>query len=503
MLKNFDRKVRYSKYKQKGSILLLLLSVFYSLSFSQDSSSPYGINAHVPDSQVIKMINEAGIKWIRVDFEWNKIEPLNNQFKWQKIDDVVNTARAKGICILANMSGTPSWANNGKAKNVPPVKKAYWKNFVKQTVKRYKKKIKYWEMWNEPNLSEFWTGSVEEYLDLILIPGAEAAKTIDPGCKIVGPDLAHLHSKDSKWNIWLRKIIRYGGKENLDVISHHIYDNDGPLDIINKLEWDQAPLIPSVIKVLQEEGVSDKPFWITETGWDTDEVGENIQSDYYLEFLQRRENRPYINKIFFYQIIDDSVPGNPKFGIIANNYLAKKAFNTYKKFIAGLYPPIDPIPSDEDNICPFVSTMNNGVDSSVEIASVRYVRDSILKKTIKGNKLVKDYYTYAPEVNSIITMDPYARSLAFDSLKPVVSFCREIFLNGDKGLEERNLSKYEIDKIMEFVRLLGYYASPELKKKLHYYKKEFLRQRKKSLNEFIFKLEFDSPEVFKKKQKRQ
>jgi len=436
---------------------------------------------------------------MRIDFEWNRIESLRNQFNWKRIDDVVNKAKVKGICILANMSGTPSWANNGKGKNVPPVKKAYWKNFVRWTVNRYKKKIKYWAMWNEPNLHEFWTGSVEEYLDLILIPGAETAKMIDPGCKIVGPDLAHLHSKDSKWNIWLRKIIRYGGKENLDVISHHIYDNDGPIDIINKLEWDQAPLIPAVVKVLQEEGVSNKPFWITETGWDTNEVGENVQSDYYLEFLQRRENRTYINKIFFYQIIDDSVPGNPKFGIITNDYLAKKAYNTYKKFIAGLYPPIDPIPSDEDNICPFISTMNNGIDTIVEIASVRYVRDSILKKTIKGNQLVKDYYKYAPELNSIITMDPYVRNLAFDSLKPVVSFCREIFLNGYIGLEERYLSEYEIDKIMELIRLLGYYASPELQKKLQYYKKEFSHHRKKSLNELILKLEFDLPEVFKKK----
>jgi hypothetical protein len=499
VLKNFDRKVKYSKYKQKGSIILLLLSVLYSFSFSQDSSSPYGINAHVPDSQVIEMIKKAGIKWIRIDFEWNRIEPLNNQFNWQSMDDVVNKARSKGICILANMGGTPSWANNGKGKNVPPVKEDYWKHFVKRTVNRYKKKIKYWAMWNEPNLDEFWTGSVEEYLDLILIPGAEAAKMIDPSCKIVGPDLAHLHSRDSKWNIWLRKIIRYGGKENLDVISHHIYDKDGPLDIINKLEWDQAPLIPAVVKVLQEEGVDNKPFWITETGWDTNVVGENVQSDYYLEFLQRRENRTYINKIFFYQIIDDSVPGNPKFGIITNNYLAKKAYNTYKGFIAGLYPPIDPIPVDENNICPFISTKNSGTDSTEEIASVRHVRDSILKKTIKGNQLVKDYYKYAPEVNSIITMDPYARSLAFDSLKPVVSFCREIFLNGDKVLEEKNLSKVEIDKIIELVQLLEYYASPELKEKLLYYKNNFIHSSKKSLNELILKMEFDSPEVFIKK----
>jgi hypothetical protein len=499
VLKKFDRKVRYSKYKQKTSIFFLLVAVLYSFSFSQYSSSPYGINAHVPNSQVIEMIHKAGIKWIRIDFEWNLIEPLNNQFNWQDIDDVVDKASANGICILANMGGTPSWANNGKRKNVPPVNKAYWKNFVRWTVNRYKKKIKYWAMWNEPNLNKFWAGSVEEYLDLILIPGAEAAKMIDPSCKIVGPDLAHLHSKESKWNIWLRKIIRYGGKENLDVISHHIYDNDGPLDIINKLEWDQAPLIPAVVKVLQEEGVDNKPFWITETGWDTDEVGENVQSDYYLEFLQRRENRTYINKIFFYQIIDDVVPENPKFGIISDNYIAKKAYDTYKKFIAGLYPPIDPIPSNEDNICPFISTRNNGTDSSVEIASVRHVRDSILKKTIKGNQLVKEYYKYAPEVNSIIKMDSYARSLAFDSLKPVVSFCKEIFLNRYIGLEERYLSEVEIDKIMELVRLLEYYASPELKKKLHYYKNNFLHSSKKSLNELILKLEFDLPEVFIKK----
>ena len=479
-------------------VWVFILSVFCVSSLSQTCPSPYGINAHVPDSAVLQLIQEAGIKWIRMDFDWSEIETSEGHYNWSVLENRVDEARARGLCILANIHGTPSWASTGGETNDPPSDKVYWTNFIKEVVTRFQNKIKYWAMWNEANLEEFWKGTVDDYMNLILIPGAETAKTFDPSCKIVGPDLAHLHSRNSKWNIWMRQIFRKGGNEHLDVISHHIYDSSGPSGIFNKLEKDQAPLIPSVFKVLEEEGVDNKPFWITETGWNTRDVSEDTQSDYYLEFLQNLEYKPSINKIFFYQIIDDAGQDAPQFGIVASNYTPKKAYYTYKDFIAGLYPPVEPPPEDdEEGICPFIgSAQLSGTAQLEKLEYVRYTRDNILKKTLRGNNLVRIYYKHAPEIHAILMENPRALWLAAECSQPVIQFCQELCLKGKDNIPEKYLSDDEFRNIQQLIGIFKYFARPELKEILAAIEKDLPRYREKSLNSLIIDLDFD-PALFR------
>jgi len=475
--------------KRVALILFLIISNFI---FAQQSPSPYGINAHIPENRVLNKIKNAGIKWIRIDFNWYEIESSRGSFNWSEMDRVVNNSIERNLSILAILAYTPSWANNGKSKNYPPLKQQYWTNFVKKAVLRYKNKIKYWSMWNEPNLEKFWAGTLDEYVEKILIPGSKTAKSVDSTCKIVGPDLAHLVTEKEMWNVWLRGILRKA-KDYLDIISHHIYDVRGPSYIFDKLENDQGPLIPSVLRVLKEEGVDNKPFWITETGWATDEVGEEVQSKYYLEFLQGMRNRTYINKIFFYEIIDDPRPEIPKFGIIYNNYTPKKAYYTYKDFIAGKYPPEEPEKRDEDdNKCPIVTTLKKEENSYKKIAYLKFVRDNVLKTTLRGNELIELYYKFAPEINSILLSDPYAFELASECLTPFVKFSKELFIN-PSNIENKviYLNQENWNKIEEFIKTLKYYGSPDLVKILDEIEKKLPEYKNKSLNELILKLDFE------------
>lgn len=476
--------------KVKKGILYIILLLTPLCILSQQDPSPYGINAHVPENRALTKIQNAGIKWIRIDFNWHEIEISRGYFKWSKIDKVVNNSIKKDLSILAILAYTPSWANNGQSKNYPPLKKHYWTNFVKKAVSRYKNKIKYWSMWNEPNLEKFWAGTLDEYVDKILIPGSKTAKSVDPSCKIVGPDLAHLTTEKEMWNVWLRGILRKA-KNHLDIISHHIYDIKGPSYIFDKLENDQGPLIPSVLRVLKEEGVDNKPFWITETGWPTDEVGEEVQSKYYLEFLQSMRIKLYINKIFFYEIIDDPRPEIPKFGIIYSDYTPKKAYYTYKDFIAGKYPPEEPEEKDEDdNKCPIVTSLKKEKSSPKEIAYLKFIRDNILKSTIRGNRVIELYYKFAPEVNSVLLIDPYAFELASECLKPVAKFSEEFFKNRQE-IKKIYLTQNEWSKIEEFIKILKYYGSPELIRILNEIEKKLPDYKNKSLNELILKLDFE------------
>jgi beta-glucosidase/6-phospho-beta-glucosidase/beta-galactosidase len=44
----------------------------------------------------------------------------------------------------------------------------YWRTFVRAVATRYKGQIEAYEIWNEPNLKMFWTGSVEQLVTIQL-----------------------------------------------------------------------------------------------------------------------------------------------------------------------------------------------------------------------------------------------------------------------------------------------------------------------------------------------
>src|SRR3569833_640730 len=124
--------------------------------------APFGINAHdeiwnapTPESQGI---TDLGLDWIRVDFSWDMIEPAQGQYDFTVTDGIVAAADSMGVNVYATLSSTPQWATDGAAQSGVPRDPADWDDFVYTVVSRYSGSIKYWGMWNEPNLSQFWAG---------------------------------------------------------------------------------------------------------------------------------------------------------------------------------------------------------------------------------------------------------------------------------------------------------------------------------------------------------
>lgn len=309
-----------------------------------DVTSPYGINAHVPNNQVLDLITAAEIGWIRIDMNWFQMEPSCDNYNWGYMDSVVNNAAARGLEIFATLAYTPSWANGTGNIADPPTDILDWYDFVFDTVSRYSNKVKYWGMWNEPNLDSFFTGTGWQYREWILKPGSQAAKAADPSCFVLGPELAHLSSSD--WPDWMEEAMTSGGASHIDIITHHCYKGDTGAELFNYLDegafhflWDPPPLGD----VLKDLGVDDKPVWLTETGWHTpdykDDVSESEQAENYHQLLWGIYSRDSIEKVFPYEIIDDPNASVPKWGIIRSDYVTKLAYDTYHNFILN---PTDP-----------------------------------------------------------------------------------------------------------------------------------------------------------------
>ena len=316
-------------------------------------ASPFGVNIHIPQgtelTTILDRAQAAGIGWVRIDFIWAAVETLPNHYDWAAYDALAQAARARGIEVYATLAYTPAWATVGPEISGVPNRPQDWSEFCGEAARRYRGSIRYWGVWNEPNLPRFWAGTREQYLDIILKPCADAIHAAAPEAKVGGPDLAHLTAGSSDWYDWLRESLLQAGSR-LDFVTHHLYDTDGSSDVTDKLEgstlfgerpsfWNAVP--PSVEEVLRYTNSLDKPFWLTETGWETSEVGEARQASYsaglLTDWLTGLPERDWVDKIFFYEMKDP--PGDEfSWGLLRANGTTKPVYGAIRDFITASQP---------------------------------------------------------------------------------------------------------------------------------------------------------------------
>jgi Glycosyl hydrolases family 39 len=193
---------------------------------------------------------------------WPRIEPKQGTWDFTGLDKYVDAASQQNIDVVLPLGLSPSWVSSrpeeksaygpGNASN--PARLDAWRDYVRMVVTRYKGRILAYEIWNEPNLKQFYSGSVSEMLQLA---GAAYTiiKEIDPQAVVCSPSATNQDGVK-----WLDQYLQQGGGKYADVIGFHFYANPEPPETM-------LPLIGQVKAVLQKHNLGNKPLWNTETGW--------------------------------------------------------------------------------------------------------------------------------------------------------------------------------------------------------------------------------------------
>ena len=200
---------------------------------------------------------------------WPNLEPQKGQWDFSHLDRYVAIAESHGVEILLPLGLTPGWASSrpaewsgyGPGNAAEPREISDWTDYVRQVATRYKGRIHAYEIWNEPNLKDFFSGRPEQMLELAHA-AYDVLKQVDKGVIVVSP------SATSQSGIaWLESYLRMGGGGYADVIGFHFYVTpEAPEAMLELGERLRA--------VLRENHLADKPVWNTEAGW----LIENRQS---------------------------------------------------------------------------------------------------------------------------------------------------------------------------------------------------------------------------------
>jgi hypothetical protein len=216
---------------------------------------------------------------------WADLEPTKGQWNFAKLDNFVSLAQQHGTGILLPLGGSPAWAsarphmpsNYSPGFTAEPANLDDWRTYVSTIAERYKGRIEAYEIWNEPNLKDFWSGTMDQMLTLTK-EASEIIHRVDSRALLVSPSATANYGTP-----WLAEFLKKGGGQYVDVIGYHFYvspHTDPPEELV--------PFIRSVRQIISDNGLADKPLWNTETGWlnpakfDSDEVAAGFLARAYV-----------------------------------------------------------------------------------------------------------------------------------------------------------------------------------------------------------------------------
>lgn len=208
--------------------------------------------------------------------QWSKINPSPGVYDWTYFDRWMSRLEQYRPTILYTVYSLPTWAsscptcqcNNG---NQPPGScyppndlnadgsgsDQHLKTFVAALLQHVGKgKIQYFEVWNEPNVSIEWGGTMPQMVSMTRDIRA-TAKAFDPSILITSPAETG-DGKDGVKMLWLSDFLAAGGGSYVDVIGLHGYVTV-PEDVLTRVIAARADM--------HQYGQSSKPVWVTEGSW--------------------------------------------------------------------------------------------------------------------------------------------------------------------------------------------------------------------------------------------
>lgn len=283
------------------------------------------------------LMKEAGVSWVRQDFLWQEIEAERGRFDFAKYDRIVDTLSKNGIRILGLLNYSTPWASGSGAWNDPPQDNSLFVNYALKVMERYKEKIRYWEVWNEPDSEIYWLrqDGLKSYCGL-LKDVYTAAKKAQPQCVILNGGLANGLSS-------VNALYDNGAAAYFDILNIHIFEQ--PLDPNAVKRIEAYPKL--AYKVMSRNGDSAKKIWVTEIGspgvpqgvsvnnwWLGANPDEARQASWLKEAFRCLLADKNIGRVFWAFFRDTSGHWNDGvdyFGMIRWDYSLKPAFKAYQE----------------------------------------------------------------------------------------------------------------------------------------------------------------------------
>jgi len=274
----------------------------------------------------------AGVETVRTGIFWAQIQPYRSatevpaadaaRFRdsdgvptdFAGLDAVVAASAARGLAVVPVVQATPAWAALRPGDfGSPPADVATFQRFLAALVARYgprgslwaerpglpRAPIRAWQIWNEPNITRYWSEQPFAKSYVRLLRAADAAlHAADRGATVVLAGLPNV-----SWKA-LRSIYDAGGGGHFDAVALHPY-TARPADVLRLARYAR--------RVMRKHGDGRLPIWITELSWpaakgkvprpagfEVTDAGQAARLGKALKLLAAARGRQRIERVFWY-----------------------------------------------------------------------------------------------------------------------------------------------------------------------------------------------------------
>lgn len=376
---------------------------------------------------------QLGVGWVKIIVNWAEAEATEGTLTLDEIDTAVEAFNTANLNILINIIGAPDWARSNATEFAlslnaigPPDNIADFGTFAGTLAERYAGRVQAYEIWTAPNLRDNWLdpnastieitdteGNVTEsisaglastrYVDL-LEAASTSIKAADSNALVISAGLAPTGFNDF-FNaidtfIFLEALLGLGqdGEAFVDGIGVQVEGFNNPPDALccgdanSDPQFDESEhfflldVIGSYREIMDRNGASDLPIWVTRFGWGTAEnalatpndgnayISENTaaeQAEYIVGAFEAGEALGYVSAMFLYN--HNGCPANLDeacyYSLVDANGAARPAFNSIQTSLSATSDPATPQPEAAEATEAVDSSMAEGTPEATEAAS--------------------------------------------------------------------------------------------------------------------------------------
>ena len=312
--------------------------------------------------QVAKLIADSGARWIRINFrlgshfpDWTT--PVGGVTALNVYDQVVQHAQHYGLQVLGVLSneawlGSQSqWQENNAevagGGGINPYIQGFAQKAAVVLAQHFKGRVDWWQVWNEPNInptfiypSNFAQLLAQVYTG-VKAAGVTTARFISGGIQC-GNDSDGAITADSCGANYLKQTYAQGrnladweriktnyGSYPFDGLGEHIYLDQSRRTTSSRIGTTLQLLHDA--QVMAEGSALGKQTYITESGWSTSLVSEQVQAANLQTEYDVFQSTSYVQTAFWFFLRDE--PGaNLYYGLLRPDSSKKPAWTAYQQY---------------------------------------------------------------------------------------------------------------------------------------------------------------------------
>ena len=301
-------------------------------------------NNHYPSrssvDRSVELMKKCGVGIVRMDFLWQDIEPVRAKHSFSKYDYLVDALTRSNIAILGVLGYHADWASPGKIWNVPHTDFTFFYDYCSAVARRYKDRVKFWEIWNEPDSRVYWQpqDGLVEYARLLR--GAYSLlKQIDPACSVLNGGL-------SEGLASVRALYERGAGDCFDIMNIHAFESPVHRDAIDRV----VAFVKATGQVMDLNNDAAKRIWVTETGCPGVKAGSSAADSWLGENPSELQQASWVTQVYSEVLALDRVDkvfwaffrdtdnhwkdGTDYLGLVRNDFSLKPAYRAYREIAA-------------------------------------------------------------------------------------------------------------------------------------------------------------------------